>query len=336
MRSAFVTGATGLLGSNLVRVLRARGVAVTALVRSPAKAERQLAGLGVDIVTGDLGDVDGFAGKLAGCDVLFHTGAYFRESYKGGRHADALLRINVEGTRQLLAAALAHGVTRVIHVSSIAVFGSSPDPGTLDERHVRSAEGEPDPYYRSKILADEAVRAFVRENPQLSATLVAPGFMWGPGDLGPTSAGQLYLDFVGGRLPFVFDASFSVVDARDVALAMTEAVARGTKGALYVVAGRRMTVTEIAAVLERVTGIPAPRRRLPFPLLLAVAAANELVARATGREVLISWTGARTMWRSRNGNRFDSSRAARELGVAFRPLEQTFADVHRWFQAQGR
>src|SRR5690242_8399093 len=120
VRTAFVTGATGLLGSNLVRELAARGWAVRALVRDEERARRLLAGApGVAFCHGDLENVAAFAPALRGADVVFHTAAYFRESYRGGSHWAALARVNLDGTRALLEAAYAQGVRRLLHVSSI-------------------------------------------------------------------------------------------------------------------------------------------------------------------------------------------------------------------------
>lgn len=178
IRQAFVTGATGLLGNNLVRELAARGIAVRALARSVDKARQQFADLPqVQVVKGDMGEVGAFAAALAGCDVVFHAAAHFRDSYKGGRHWDELRRINVDGTAALIAAAHAAGVRRFVHTSSIAVLDGP--PGTLIDETCDRLPADADDYYRSKILADDAVRAFLRLHPDMHACFVLPGWMWG-------------------------------------------------------------------------------------------------------------------------------------------------------------
>lgn len=333
--TVFLTGATGLLGSNLARALVARGARVRALVRSRAKASRQLAGLDLELVEGDLTDVAGFAPALAGCDLVMHTAAYFRDSYKGGSHWHELKRINVDGTAALLAAAHAAGVRRFVHTSSVAVVRGETPGAPIDETMARRAADEPDDYYRSKILADEVVDRFLAAHPDFFATFVLPGFMNGPGDAGPTTAGQFLLDFMGRKLPGVLDASFAYVDARDVADAMIAAAARGRRGARYLVAGRPAHVGDVMTLLESLTGVRAPRRRIPLPLLGLVALANEAWSRLTGRPVLLSWTGYRSLLRERLFATFDSSRAERELGVRFRPLADTLRDALAWYGAAG-
>lgn len=334
---AFVTGATGLLGSNLVRALGARGIAVRALVRDEARARRLLAGVpALTLVRGDLADAAGFAPALRGADAVLHAGAYFRESYRGGRHGKELHAINVEGTRRLLEAAHAAGVRRFLQVSSVGTLvAARPDGRAVDESLRRDPARTRNDYFRSKILADREVEAFLASHPDFWAAFVLPGFMNGPGDSGPTSAGQTILDFAARRLPGVLDVHLSYVDARDVALACVAALARAPRGARYVVAGRRLPLAEAYAILERVTGAPAPRRRLPMSLLAAVAAANELRARLTGRPVLIGLATLRTLREEGPHSRYDSSRAERELGVRFRPVEETLRDAAEWLRDEG-
>lgn len=337
MSRAVVTGATGLLGSNLVRELLARGFAVRALVREPARAQRLLpSSPQLELVHGDLDNVDDFASALAGVDVVVHAAAYFRESFRGGAHARRLRAVNVGGTRALLEAACARGVRRFLHVSSIGTLAThAPGARAVDEsRRIMPADTAND-YYRSKILADHEVEAALSRHPDLWAAFILPGFMNGPGDSGPTAAGQTILDFAAGRLPGVVDAHFSYVDARDVAFACAEAIERAPRGARYVVAGRRAHLAESYRILEAVTGVRAPTRRLPFALLAGVALANEAWARLSGRPVLIGLATLRTIRDDGPHGRFDSSRAERELGVRFRPLEETLRDAVAWLREAG-
>lgn len=334
MKRAFVTGSTGLLGSNLVRELLEQGWDVRALARSRARAEEQLAGLGVDIVLGDLLDVDGFAEALSDIDVVFHCAAYFRDSYKGGSHWTLLEKVNVAGTRALVEAAHRAGVQRFVHVSSTAtVLPLDGRPGREDDR--RSAADAHDDYYRSKVLADEAVEAYLELNPDFWATFVLPGFMQGPGDLGPTSAGQMLIDFATGKLPGVIDLNLSMVDARDVAFALVRAAERGQRGRRYLAAGRTHHLRDVYAVMATVTGVAAPRLSIPSALLWAYAAASEIYARATGRPVLLSWAGVSSTRAESGRSVFDSSRAIEELGASFRPLTESLTDSLAWYRARG-
>lgn len=331
---AFVTGATGLLGNNLVRELLADGWRVRALVRSLDKARRQFAGLDVEIVRGDMLDVAGFAASLVGVDALFHTAAHFRDSYKGGRHGAALTAANVEGTRHLLEHAHRAGVRRFVHASSVAVVHGARG-AVIDETMLRD-ERDADDYYRSKILSDRVVLAFLEAHPDFRAVLVLPGWMHGPGDLGPTSAAQTVIDVALARLPGVPPGSFSVVDARDVARAMILADAKGRRGERYLVAGRHMTMADLLPLIAREVGVRAPRRRIPSWLMHLLAVGNEIAARLTGRPVLLSWALVRAIANEDDRSRYDPTKSERELGLRFRPLEETLRDEVASLRAEGQ
>jgi len=332
-RTAFVTGATGLLGNNLVRRLLGDGWRVRGLVRSADKARIQFADVPVELVAGDMGDVDAFAPALAGADVLFHTAAYFRESYRGGRHRTELERINVRGTGMLVDAAYAAGVRRVVQVSSIATLDGLPG-GTIDET-MRRREADADAYARSKLLADAELDARLARHADLWAAFVLPGWMHGPGDIGPTSAGQVTLDFLRRMLPGVPPGTVALVDARDVADAMLAAERRGRRGERYLAAGRHLDMREFLAMLERITGVPAPRRAIPLPLLWPLAAVSEAWSRVSGRPVLLGLASVRLIAREAGRTRFDHAKSARELGLAFRPVEETLRDEVAWYRANG-
>jgi hypothetical protein len=159
--------------------------------------------------------------------------------------------------------------------------------------------------------------------------------MNGPGDAGPTAAGQTILDFAAGKLPGVVDVQLSYVDARDVAQACVEAVECAPRSERYVVAGRRVHLGDAYRILERTLGVPAPTRRVPLALLAVVAAMNELWARISGRPVLIGTAMFRTLREEGPYNSYDSSKAERALGVRFRPLEATLRDAAAWLSKGG-
>ena len=205
-------------------------------------------------------------------DILFHTAAYFRDSFKGGRHWETLYKVNVKGTENLLAAAYEAGIPRVVHTSSVGVL-TAPAGVLIDETMDRPETGADD-YFRSKILADRKVYDFLAGHPDMESVMVLPGWMVGPGDIGPTSSGQMVLDFVNRKLPGIVPATFSVVDARDVAVCQIAAAERGRTGERYIAAGRAMTMAGLFSLLEKVTGVPAPSRRIPMWLLFGLAACN--------------------------------------------------------------
>lgn len=333
-QTVFVTGSTGLLGNNLVRMLLEKGVRVRALVRSRAKAQQQFAGLNVEIVEGDMGNVSGFSHALSGVDTVFHTAAFFRDNYKGGRHWDELYQTNVKGTADLLAAAYQAGVRRFVHTSSIAVLDGKPD-APIDETMLRD-EANADDYFRSKILSEREVLAFLERHPDMGGVVVLPGWMHGPGDAGPTSAGQTVLDFVNRKLPGVIPVSFSVVDARDVAQALILASEKGRRGERYLAAGNHYTMAELMDAMEKVSGVSAPRRNVPIALLYIIAFIQELWARVSGKPVLLSMATVRLITHEAGKTHFNAAKSQQELGLTFRPLEETLRDVIQWYRTNGR
>lgn len=327
---AFVTGSTGLLGSNLVALVTTQGYAVKALARSPEKASRFLQP-DVEIIKGDMENVSGFAAELAGCDVLFHTAAYFREFFGHGDHWTKLERINVKATIELLEAAEKAGVKKVIYVSSSGVIGLKPGGLPGDESTPPDKASLQNLYFRSKVVAEEAVNEFLKTH-SLPVVQILPTAIYGPGDSGPTGAGQLILDFLGRKLPGVLPGGFSVVDVRDVAQAMINAVERGKNGERYIINNRYHSMEEIFAMLEKVSGVASPTMRIPGAAALLFAYVGETFARLRGVESSISINGARTLLSRREAK---SDKAERELGITIRPFEDTLRDEVQWFQKHG-
>jgi dihydroflavonol-4-reductase len=327
---AFVTGGTGLLGQALIRALLEQGADVTALVRSRAKAAALLADLPVTLVEGDLREVAGFAPALDGCDVLFHTAAYFREYNQPGDHWAALKALNVDATLALLREAERRGVRRAIYTSSSGVIGAPPAGRLADEETPPDAYTWENLYFKSKLVAEEAIADFLRQS-SLPVVLILPGWMYGPADAGPTGAGQLVLDFLNRRLPGLVGAGgqISVVDVRDVAAAMVAAVERGRSGERYIVAGHPTSVPDLLLTLARVSGVPAPAWRVPYPLALAIGWLSEVGSRLTGRPALATVSAVRLIHQRRPTG---SSKAIRELGARFRPLQETLHDTVDWYR----
>lgn len=265
--------------------------------------------------------------------AILHCAAFFRESFSGGRHWDELFRVNVEGTGHLLDAAYEAGVRRLVSISSIAVL-YGPRGHLLNENSLRKLEECPDDYYRSKILQDQVVDKFLEAHPDFFSCSILPGWMHGPGDLGPTSAGQTVVDFCTGKLPGIPKASFSVVDARDVAFGVMSAMEVGKRGEKYIAAGEHMTFTDICVELEHVSGVKAPTMHVPPPLMYTMAFFMELGHKITKKPVLVSMATIKLMNQEYDRTHFDSSKAMSELGVMFRPPAQTFADEIAWFKTQ--
>ena len=328
---AFVTGATGLLGSNIVQALLDQGHRVRGLVRSKEKAQRVFPDATIEFVTGDMANVPGFTASLAGCDVLIHTAAYFREYYQPGDHTATLQKINVQGTVDLLIAAEKQGVKKAIHISSGGVIGKKADGAPSDENTLPDDHTTSNLYFSSKLDAELAIKRFLKER-SLPVVMILPSWMWGPGDSAPTAAGRLLLDFLNRKLPGVLDGGSSIVDARDVAQASLSAVDRGKSGERYIIGGSYFDLADVLTTLERVTGVPAPTRKIPYALSLAVGAASQTWARLTGGEALVTVAGVRTIHGKIS---VDSSKAVRELGASFRAFDETVRDSVAWFRAHG-
>ncbi|BAY09800.1 SDR family oxidoreductase [Calothrix sp. NIES-2098] len=325
---AFVTGSTGLLGNNLVRLLVEQGYSVKALVRSPEKASQIFSGLDITLVQGDMLDIDSFAEELAGCDILFHTAAYFREYYQPGNHWQMLEDINVKATIKLLTFAEKHGVEKVIYVSSSGPIGMKA-PGVPGDEST-----PPDPqiiknlYFKSKVLAEDAIYEFLKQH-SLPVVLILPGWMFGPGDAAPTNSGQLVLDYYQQKIPGILDGGACMVDARDVAQAMINAVERGKNGDRYIIAGRYYTLENLFHTLTKITGIPAPKLRLPYNLTVILARISDSYARFTSTKSVMPLEGIRML---HERIQLDSAKAIKELGASFRSLEDTLHDVVDWYQ----
>lgn len=326
---AFVTGSTGLLGTNVVRALVAGGHTVRALARSPSKARKVLGGLtGVEVVEGDMQDVKGFAAALEGCDVVIHTAAYFREYYAAGDHWPKLYAINVKATVELAEAAHLRGVKRFVDISSSGTVGTKPDGSAGDEQTPPAPVASANLYFKSKVESERELNAFGARS-GMEVVYVLPGWMFGPWDSGPTGAGQFVLDFLAGKMPALLDGGGSLVDARDVAQATVVAAEKGRAGERYLVGGEFVDLATLSQTLERVTGVKGPRRTLPHALAVALGAAGQTWARLTGGETSLTVEGVRTMHAKL---RVDSTKARRELGASFRPLEETLRDTVAWLR----
>ncbi|HEY2775143.1 MAG TPA: NAD-dependent epimerase/dehydratase family protein [Candidatus Binatia bacterium] len=337
---AFVTGATGLLGNNLVRALEAGGHEVRALARNAAKAERVLHGTAARVIVGDMKNVAGFAPGLAGCDAVFHTAAYFREAFEPGSDQGELDRINIGATMELLDAADSASVPCFVHVSSGGTIGRKSDGSAGDEDTPPLPVQRDNPYFRSKLKGDAAIAAW-RSTSAIRIVEILPGWIWGPWDAAPTGAGKLIAEFLDRKIPANIGGGTSIVDARDVALAMIAAASRALESRngvaaapgqaphldKYIVGGRFLPMRDIMKQLEAATGVAGPRYEIPHYVLLAYAYGCEAWGRLTGGAPLVTPTAVRTM----HANiKLDSSKAERELGVRFRDTAETCRDSVHW------
>lgn len=330
---AFVTGSTGLLGNNLVRALLGAGHEVRALARSRDKAVRELGDTRAQVVLGDMTNVAGFADALAGVDVVFHTAAFFREYFAPGNHSKAVDCVNVDATLALAQAAHAKGVGKMLDTSSAAIIGLQSDGWPGDERTPPSPHVEKNLYVRSKRKVEPLLRQFSREKGFFIASAL-PAWMWGPHDAGPTASGRLVLDALEDRLPpAIPPGGSSVVDARDVAAGMLRIAEAGRSGERYILSGRYAELDEIVTELAALACARAPRLRVTYEGALAFAAVAETWSRISGKPSVMSLEGMRLL---NAGLAVTASKAERELGVSFRPFEETLADAVAWTRARWR
>src|SRR5215469_14666035 len=253
-KPALVTGASGFVGSAVVRRLLAAGRRVRVLLR-PSSERANVAGLDVDIRLGSLEDHASMRSALAGCGALFHVAADYRLWV---RDPAAMHRANVDGTRALMEAALAAQVERVVYTSSVATLGLTRDGTAADETTPSTLADMVGPYKRSKFLAEEAVKELVRKK-RLPAVIVNPSTPIGPRDVKPTPTGRLILEAAAGRMPAYVDTGLNLVHVDDVADGHLLAEARGAIGERYILGGEDLELGEILRRIARIVGRKPPR-----------------------------------------------------------------------------
>jgi len=326
-KPVLVTGATGFVGAAVARALLAQGRRVRALAR-PKSDQRNLTGLDLDVVTGSLNDRASLDTAVAGCGAVFHVAADYRLWV---RDPAQMFRVNVEGTRALMDAALAAGVERVVYTSSVATLGIGKDGSPADETTPSAYADMVGPYKQSKFLAEAEVRHLV-ETQQLPAVIVNPSTPIGPRDVKPTPTGRVIVDAASGRMPAFVETGLNLVHVDDVALGHLLAEANGRLGERYILGGENLSLAEILRRIALLVGRRPPSLRLPIPAVWPIAAVAETVARLTGREPMVTFDSLRM---ARKKMFFSSAKAERELGYRARSVDQALADAIQWFRAEG-
>ncbi len=325
--TTLVTGATGFIGSAVTRKLLDRGHDVRVLVRA-ASDRANLDGLKLEIAVGDLADTTSLRRAIHGCSALFHIAADYRLWVP---NPEETYRINVDGTRNLMLAALDAGVERIVYTSSVATLGLNDEGSPANEETPTSLDEMIGPYKRSKYLAEEEVKNLV-ENDELPATIVNPSAPVGPRDLKPTPTGQMILDAAAGRMPAYVDTGLNIVHVDDVASGHLLALDCGKPGRRYILGQQDMSLKEIFAEVAAITGRKPPAVRLPHGLLYPVAWVSERWASATGKPPRVTLDGLRL---ARKRMYFSSARARAELGYEPRPASDAIRDAVDWFRANG-
>ncbi len=329
---AFVTGATGFLGSHVARVLAEQGAELRLLVRSTSDL-RNLEGLSADRVAGDLRDAASIEKALSGCDVVFHVAADYRLWV---RDPDEMYRSNVEGTRSLLEAARKQGVRRVVYTSSVATMGfdsgvSSKNGKLADEQSPVGIADMIGHYKRSKFMAEQV--AFEAARLGVDVVVVNPTTPIGERDIKPTPTGRIVVDFLKRKFPAYVETGLNLVDATECARGHVQALEKGRSGERYILGGENLTLKQILDRLGAITGLKSPTVKLPYFFALATGVVDELVTgRLLGREPRATIDAVRM---GRKMMFVSSAKAERELGWRTVPVDGALRRSVEWFRGNG-
>ncbi len=324
-----VTGAAGFIGSALTRDLCGRGVHVVALVE-PGGDRSNLDGLGVEEVMADLRDAGAVAKAADGCRAVFHVAALYRFWAK---EPESFYAINVEGTRNVLAAARRADSERVVYTSTVGTLGlkGATQGRPVDETSYAHVDHLFGGYKQSKYVAEHEVLRAAAEG--LPVMLVQPTMPVGPRDRGPTPTGQTVLEFLNGRIPVFVDTTLNIVDVDDVARGHVLAAERGSVGRSYILGGENLSLQQVLGGLAAVTGLRAPTRQVPNSLALAAAQVSELIeGRLLRRAPSIPLEAAKM---STTQMSFDDTRARTEIGYTSRTALEALEHAARWFAQSG-
>lgn len=329
--SVLVTGATGFVGSAVVRDLLDAGYRVRALVRASSRLDN-LEGLDVEQVIGDLRDPESLVMAMRGCHGVFHVAADYRLWTPDAAATAAMYASNVEGSRSVLRAAARVGVGRIVYTSSVATLGLHADATPADETTAVSLDAMIGHYKRSKYLAEQAVRDMAAAE-GLDVVTVHPAAPVGPRDIKPTPTGRMVLDAARGHMPVYVDTGLDIVHVDDVARGHRQAYEHGTTGRHYILGGENLSLREILVDVADITGRHGPWMRIPHAVVLPTAHVAEAWSRISRREPGVTVAGAKL---ARKHMYFSHERATSELGYRPRPAREALADALKWYAENGR
>jgi dihydroflavonol-4-reductase len=324
---AFVTGATGFLGSHVARVLAEQGAKLRLLVR-PSSDLRNLQGLNAETATGDLRDPASLETAMAGCDMVFHVAADYRLWV---RDPEQMYQSNVEGTRAILTAARKNGVRSVVCTSSVATMGFTANGHPADEESPVSLADMIGHYKRSKFMAEQLALEAGRSG--MRVVVVNPTTPVGEQDVKPTPTGRIVVDFMKRKFPAYVETGLNLVDATECARGHIAALEKGKSGERYILGGQNLTLKQILDQLASIAGLPSPRVKLPYIFAFAAGVVDETI---TGR--ILNREPRATIDTVRMGRKkmfASSDKAERELGWKIVPVEGALRRAVEWFRANG-
>src|SRR3984957_11469031 len=324
---AFLTGATGFLGSHVARALAEQGAELRLLVR-PTSNLKNLQGLKAETAVGDLRDAASLEKAMSGCNTAFHVAADYRLWVRDPKE---MYRSNVEGTRAILEAARKNGVGRVVYTSSVATMGFTGDGHLADEDSPVALADMIGPYKRSKFMAEQIALEAGRGG--MHVVTVNPTTPVGEQDVKPTPTGRIVVDFMKRKFPAYVETGLNLVDVQECARGHVAALEKGKPGERYILGGENLTLKQILDTLGKITGLPSPTIKLPYFFAFATGVIDEAI---TGR--LLKREPRATVDTVRMGKKkmfASSSKAERELGWKIVPVEAALRRAVEWFRANG-
>jgi dihydroflavonol-4-reductase len=322
---AFLTGATGFLGTHVARALSEQGANLRLLVR-PTSNLKNIDGLKAETATGDLRDAASLEKAMSGCDVVFHVAADYRLWV---RDPQEMYRSNVEGTRAILEAARKNKIQSVVYTSSVATIGFTGNGHPADEDSPVSLANMIGHYKRSKFMAEQIALEAGRNG--MRVVTVNPTTPVGEQDIKPTPTGRIVVDFLKRKFPAYVETGLNLVDVRECALGHIAALEKGRSGERYILGGEDLTLKQILDKLGAISGLPSPTVKLPYFVAYAAGLVDEnFSGRLLGREpratVETVRMGKKKMWAS-------SAKAGRELGWKILPADNALRRAVEWFRA---
>lgn len=324
---AFLTGATGFVGSHVARALAAQGADLRLLVRSSSDL-RNIQELQAERVVGDLRDAASLKKAVAGCDVIFHVAADYRLWV---RDPEQMYLSNVEGTRAILEAARENKVRRVVHTSSVATMGFQSNGHLADEDSPVSLANMIGPYKRSKFIAEEIAIQAGRSG--MDVLVVNPTTPVGERDIKPTPTGRIVVDFLKKKFPAYVDTGLNLVDVAECARGHVAALEKGKSGERYILGGENLTLKQILDKLAVITGLPSPSIKVPYVVALATGVVDQVfTGYIRNREPRATIDAVRM---GRKKMFVSSGKAERDLGWKIVPVDGALRRAVEWFQANG-
>ena len=324
---AFVTGATGFVGSHVARALAEQGAELRLLMRPTSRTDN-ITDLRAEVALGDLRDSESLRNTMTGCEFVFHVAADYRIWV---RDPDEMYRANVEGTKAIITAARESGVRRVVYCSSVATMGFTEKGQIVDENTPVSLDDMVGHYKRSKFLAEQVALEAGRAGGDV--VVVNPTTPIGENDIKPTPTGRIIVDFLKRKFPAYVDTGLNMADVKEVARGHVLAMEKARPGERYILGGENLTLKEILDKLSAITGLPSPSLKVPHSLAMTFAAFDQFFTglvrnkepRATIDAVKM---GRKKMFAS-------SAKAERELGYRVVPVENALRRAVEWFQRHG-